>query len=1096
MCARAIAHARIVGVGVAGGWVPVPLASSCVLWLRLVGLFTRCRPRPPSCVRATGRSLQLPVKHLFTSVGQEASTETRDKKPAPMERDIGGEKEWRDWIMGATAAKVVATLEPSAWQNWMNDHPHLLQRPATVPGTGSFSSRAGLTSLTSPRATTALPLPTRGSPLTQSPRTAKAARLASLDAEVLHSRRTVRRLTSDVKRWQKGAEKANGAADDEYRRIDHLHAKELAMVRSTHAVEMKTVKVDLRRTEDELAQARYELAEERKSRADTETLLKRVQQIFDAQNERTHKRQNTVQSFATKWKYRSTDLVIKRASSEVFEASKREDLAKQTIDELCRRADEHDAEMDALHAEVDALHKEIARQRDESRAASEAAIKASAKASDLGQLSGHEGMVRALAAKYFEGTVKPSNLESAIKRKFGIDIGGRLAELEEPLSKSREIFAAARAEIFGSSGPGHEKLMALPELRNPALCQQSDDFETVLRQADEAQQLLKSKVASSWKMQLDPKRSKLEVPLRGSAHGWVDEAESCGVKSRGRSVEKMNADYGGHAQQLKDLSRITLTYTDCERMADAVHAEMGASGLRIAALKNRFAHPTAMGYSDLNATVVLLLEDRTEYLVEILLNHPAMTKAKEEAHVYYEVVRNTIPDLCKNTDTDPNVLEQFLVDNLLPVDALHALPNALSDKVTNELARSALDFATDELMDKVNSLSDALDLGKQLEDMVEKHGHAGFDFEDIAKLKNAPDRQQILDQEAALRLAISQLGNANYQIRTDAKRLLVECEPGTLGRLATELITALKDEVKESRVAAAEVMCYLEPKALGSRTHALIARLEDPVKEVRNAAVATLRVAPTEALDKHARQILALLDKHASSLDFSVRAGLAQALGLLDPETLAPHAGLVVPFLEHHDGQLRNAATQALGKFKPRVLAKHTKHIVAKLKNTDWEVRQAVVETLGKLEPEMLAMCSDAIAAKLRDQSEVDIVRRTVMNTLGKLNPDKLQMHSMEIVATFESSDWRVRKATIETLSKLRPEEIAKQVDPKTIIAKLDQDHHENVREASADFLDTLICSQRAATFLQALSRGWLARIRRNEAKKLQDTLTPGKDIV
>jgi HEAT repeat protein len=169
---------------------------------------------------------------------------------------------------------------------------------------------------------------------------------------------------------------------------------------------------------------------------------------------------------------------------------------------------------------------------------------------------------------------------------------------------------------------------------------------------------------------------------------------------------------------------------------------------------------------------------------------------------------------------------------------------------------------------------------------------------------------------------------------------------------------------------------------------------------------------------------------------------------------------------------------------------------VAKLKNTDWEVRQAVVETLGKLEPEMLAMCSDAIAAKLRDQSEVDIVRRTVMNTLGKLNPDKLQMHSMEIVATFESSDWRVRKATIETLSKLRPEEIAKQVDPKTIIAKLDQDHHENVREASADFLDTLICSQRAATFLQALSRGWLARIRRNEAKKLQDTLTPGKDIV
>ena len=55
-------------------------------------------------------------------------------------------------------------------------------------------------------------------------------------------------------------------------------------------------------------------------------------------------------------------------------------------------------------------------------------------------------------------------------------------------------------------------------------------------------------------------------------------------------------------------------------MVAAVEREMGAAGLRIVALKNKFKQPTALGYSDLNATVeVPLAHDdvQVKYLAEV-----------------------------------------------------------------------------------------------------------------------------------------------------------------------------------------------------------------------------------------------------------------------------------------------------------------------------------------------------------------------------------------------------------------------------------------------------------------------------------------------
>ena len=226
--------------------------------------------------------------------------------------------------------------------------------------------------------------------------------------------------------------------------------------------------------------------------------------------------------------------------------------------------------------------------------------------------------------------ITPHHIEAAVKRELGIDMAGRLAELLEPLSESHAIYEAARSRIKRSS-PGYDELLRLPELRDPALRQQSDDFETLYAQAASAQQVLRASIASSWRPHAAG--GPLQVPV--VAHAWVDEAVSPGVKGRARAQEKVRVDYAGDASMLKDLARATLTYTDCARMASAVRTEMGRSGLAVATLKNRFAYPTALGYSDLCATVRLALPEGVEYVAELQLSHPQMTAAKKAAHAHY-----------------------------------------------------------------------------------------------------------------------------------------------------------------------------------------------------------------------------------------------------------------------------------------------------------------------------------------------------------------------------------------------------------------------------------------------------------------------------
>ena len=160
------------------------------------------------------------------------------------------------------------------------------------------------------------------------------------------------------------------------------------------------------------------------------------------------------------------------------------------------------------------------------------------------------------------------------------------------------------------------------EKRPPKPTQRSDDFDDVYAKAKEAQQILMNDIASEWVV--DPKLSFLQHPAPGAAkHAWVEFADSPGVKGEKRAREKMANDYDGHANQLKDLARVTLRFNEPRNLV-AAHEALRRR-FNIVVVKNKYKFPTPMGYSDLNLVVEVTLGDGTPYLCEMQLNPVSYT---------------------------------------------------------------------------------------------------------------------------------------------------------------------------------------------------------------------------------------------------------------------------------------------------------------------------------------------------------------------------------------------------------------------------------------------------------------------------------------
>ena len=283
--------------------------------------------------------------------------------------------------------------------------------------------------------------------------------------------------------------------------------------------------------------------------------------------------------------------------------------------------------------------------------------------------------LRSIASKHVQGEVNAADIEKDAKRRFGIDLTGKLAELQAPMDKSKAIYDQAREQLRTTDG--FQELLNVLEIRNADLTQASDNFDTVYEQAPKAQQKLTSLIASEW--QADPHMKNLRRPVPGKQQPWVESADDPGVKGEERSREKMKNDYDDHANKLKDLARCTLRYKGCRRMHDGLTTGLSGAGIQVLALKNKYASPTPMGYSDFNLCVGIELDDQVRYVAEMQLNLDEMIKAKNEAHEHYEVVRKQLPKLCKGSTVDPGKLEAFIVGRLNS-SALDAAVAALSAK--------------------------------------------------------------------------------------------------------------------------------------------------------------------------------------------------------------------------------------------------------------------------------------------------------------------------------------------------------------------------------------------------------------------------------
>lgn len=115
------------------------------------------------------------------------------------------------------------------------------------------------------------------------------------------------------------------------------------------------------------------------------------------------------------------------------------------------------------------------------------------------------------------------------------------------------------------------------------------------------------------------------------------------LKSRERSKEKVDADYGGDWSKLGDIVRSSVAVDSMNQLEDVV-SKLKSMGLKLARKpKDRFAHPTEGGYRDM----LLSVEYPGGHVGEMQLHLKPILKAKDAAHKVYEKVRSIEADAKK-----------------------------------------------------------------------------------------------------------------------------------------------------------------------------------------------------------------------------------------------------------------------------------------------------------------------------------------------------------------------------------------------------------------------------------------------------------------
>jgi hypothetical protein len=250
---------------------------------------------------------------------------------------------------------------------------------------------------------------------------------------------------------------------------------------------------------------------------------------------------------------------------------------------------------------------------------------------------GNQTRLRALAEK----------LKKKLKHKITKDdFKDALQKLEAPLSQSRPFYDRVIENIFNSARQEKEALERLKQIQTfgdstPHTTHPGCDvdmtpdvlFMEIYKDAIEAQKTLAKMINCS---------------------GWVDSPKNVdpiGYKSEISARRKWKDKYQKYARKFKDLARITVVFTSCQRMQLAIETLLKKSdttGLTVVQLKNKYANVDPMGYRDFNLTVQVELESGKRHNCEVQVNLAGMLEAKESAgHYFYETKREHIPGICQ-----------------------------------------------------------------------------------------------------------------------------------------------------------------------------------------------------------------------------------------------------------------------------------------------------------------------------------------------------------------------------------------------------------------------------------------------------------------
>ncbi|HEY1171303.1 MAG TPA: HEAT repeat domain-containing protein [Verrucomicrobiae bacterium] len=295
-----------------------------------------------------------------------------------------------------------------------------------------------------------------------------------------------------------------------------------------------------------------------------------------------------------------------------------------------------------------------------------------------------------------------------------------------------------------------------------------------------------------------------------------------------------------------------------------------------------------------------------------------------------------------------------------------------------------------------------------------------------------------------------------------------------LGSAAIEpLIATLKTSVYYKRMQAVEALAWIgDPKVVKP----LIEALKDEDSNVRAKAVEGLAsLGDSRAVEP---LILALRDK-----DTRVRATVIEALSKLgDPRAIDPLAKL----LKDSAWDVRMASVEGLGKFKDsRVIT----HLVNCLNDKDRDTRLAAVISIGKIGD---TAAIEHLVLSLTD--EHDQIRQTSASVLRRLNKDweKSEQAKRAVNALrqrAQATDYWVRQAAVEVLSKMGEIEATKEVELESKLSKAADPMQARKQATLEAFLLCLDDSDRDLRQAAAEALGRLADKRATDflAKHIQD---------